>query len=48
MYVLVGVGRTEYERIGKGYRKWKEKVEGRDKVSVYINPFVPNNVLFRL
>lgn len=47
-YVLVGVGNTEYERIGQGCRKWKDKAEERGKVSVYMNPSVPNNVLFRL
>lgn len=47
-YVLVGVRNTEYDRIGQWCRKWKDKTEEKGKVSVYMSPSVPNNVLFRL
>lgn len=30
-YVLVGVGNIEYERIGQGSKKWKDKAEEKGK-----------------
>lgn len=38
----MGVGRTEYERTGKGYRRFKDKVEERDNEGLY-EPFCKQN-----